>query len=337
MKTGNSALSQWARTVSALQSGLESIDATLQAFNGSPAYAGLLALSRSVNCLSRGQFLRNLQSFLEDSMRCEAEVVCSVGAGIEDSRQARLIGAGLDSCDPDEHLIINLYGASRAGNIVPLVIFTEKEIELEGVMNLARSPAAREDAARDQVLHASAQLLALAFRNLKTASRLAEICPENRRKELAEVLARFRGGDLLRRLSAFTAARKETGQKKRGFAARLAGFLLRAHRTAMLMTVLLFAAAFASYARLQPFSEPFNCAAAGMGRVTLGVPFDAAKKALDDGLLRVMVDTRDPQRIHDWLKGGNPSGVDYEEVLMADGWDNGHLHRVGRAIGMVPR
>lgn len=119
-------------------------------------------------------------------------------------------------------------------------------------------------------------------------------------------------------------------------ARRICGFFFKLHRAALFAVAILFAAVFASYERLKPFSEPFNYAAAGTGRATLGIPFSATKKALDDGLLRVMIDTRDPKQVHDWLKGGNPSRVDYEEVLMEDGWDNDYLHQVGRALGMVP-
>ncbi len=342
MIVADAASREWGEGVSTLSANLDVIDAILEHFRGSRAYAGLLAFHRSVNCLTRREFLRRLRSFLEDTMRLEAEVVCSVGAGTADSRRARLRGADCDGCEPDEHLIINLYGASRTGDLIPLVLFEGDDVELEGIINVAPSSAADEEGVREEVLHSSSQMLALIFRNVKLAARLFETCPKGKAAELDNLLRNYGGNSemLVRRLRALAEPRTrkepETGTPRRGIVARLLRFLRTWKGMTLTLIVLMLTTTFASYAELEPFNQPFNCAVAGVGKMTLGIPFSAGKKALDDGLLSVMVNTRDPRQIHDWLKGGNPGKIDYEEVLMKNGWDNDHLHRVGRILGMVP-
>ncbi|RKY23030.1 MAG: hypothetical protein DRP79_09830 [Planctomycetota bacterium] len=334
---------EWGEFVGALCGNLENIDAILEHFKGSRAYAGLVAFSRTVNRLSRGEFLRGLHSFLEKTMQCEAQVVCSVGAGITGSRQVALRGTGCEGFEPDEHLIVNLYGASSAGNLIPLVVFNDDDVELEGIINVVPTPDAPEDTVRREVLHSLAQMLALIFRNLKLVARLAEICPKRKMNELNNILKSYRGDTegLTLRLRAIgaPAARSATGvgaPRKPGIAARLLRLLRSKAGLAMTLLALILSMALASYAKIEPLNQPFNYAAAGVGKITLKIPFHATKKALDDGLLRVMVDTRDPRQIHDWLKGGNPGSIDYEEVLMENGWDNEDLHRLGRVLGMVP-
>jgi hypothetical protein len=332
----------WGQIVSSLGGNLHAIDAIAGQFHGSQIYPAVSAFTHAVNCLSRKEFLQNLQHFFHDSLHLHTEIICSVGAGIEGTRQAMIRGASCETCEPDERLIINIFGACTAGNLIPLVVLSDEGVELEGMINIAPSPGVQPDAARLAMIHGSAQIVALAFRNLKLSARLMEICPARMRGRLDAVLRGFNGdrSALARRLQQigkYAEDRKMAHSTvHRGVARRLLRFFMT--RVGIALVVLAFCAGsgLASYARVKPLSEPFNAAVAGLGKLIAGIPYDAGKRALDDGLLHVMVKSRSAQETHDWLKGNNPSGIDYEKVLRDNGWQDPYLHRVGRMLGMVP-
>jgi hypothetical protein len=341
--TKASSMHECRRLASTLEANLADVQAVVEHFHGSRAYAGLLAFSRTISCLSRAEFLKRLQTFLRENLHVEAQVVCSVGAGVEGTRQAMLRGASCDGCEEDERLIINLYGASLHGNLVPLVIFKDDDVELEGIINVVPSPGAESDDVRDEILHASSQVLALGFRNLKLAGRLVEICPERLRGRMREVLAKFRGDatrlsdDIVKILDpSGRAVRLESGKVKRNALTRLIRFLKTRVGIALMALAVFFGSGAASYLRLNPLNQPFNATAAGVGKIVLGIPYSAGKTALDDGLIRVMLDAQSRQKTHDWLKGDNPSKVDYEKVLRENGWKDPYLHHLGRALGLIP-
>lgn len=296
--------------MASLRANLESIRAIVRHFHKSPAYQLLSEFADAITVFSRREFLNRLQAFFERRLRVEARIVCSVGAGIEDSRQARLRGASCDTRESDEHLIINLYSASSSGNIIPLVIFAGDGVEIEGIMNVAPAPGAEPDAVRDEFLHACAQIIALAFRNLKLAAGIEEV-PDNP-QTLGRRSAKPSGGRFRRILRFITL------------------------RASICMFAIFVVSGTASYAGIEPLNQPFNAAAAALGKWVFGIPYQAGKTALDDGLLHVMIKSQSRQRTHDWLKGGNPSGIDYEQALRDNGWQDPCLHRLGRMPGMAP-
>jgi hypothetical protein len=77
--------------------------------------------------------------------------------------------------------------------LIPLVVFDDGDVELEGIINIAPSPGTKHDDTREETLHAASQILALAFRNLKLAGALTENCPSHLRSRLSSVLTGFRG------------------------------------------------------------------------------------------------------------------------------------------------
>jgi hypothetical protein len=179
--------------VSSLIDNLKAIQRLVEQFKHSHIHAELESFARNINRLSRKEFLTRLQSVLTDSWHFDAQIICSVGAGIEGTRQAMLRGAACEICELNEHLIINLYGVSPAGNLIPLVVFDDGDVELEGIINIAPSPGTKHDDTREETLHAESQILALAFRNLKLAGALTENCPSHLRSRLSSVLTGFRG------------------------------------------------------------------------------------------------------------------------------------------------
>ena len=80
----------------------------------------------------------------------------------------------------------------------------------EGNPAVIRIAAARglmqadEAGVREEVLHSSAQMLALIFRNVKLAARLFEACPKGKAAELDNLLRNYRGNSemLVQRLRA---------------------------------------------------------------------------------------------------------------------------------------
>jgi len=221
--------------VASLLDNQKAIHLLVEQFKHSNLHAPLVSFARAINRLSRREFLERLQSTLSDSWHCDARIVCSVGAGVEETRHAMLLGQCCDACEMDERLIINLYGFAPAGNLIPLVIFADSGVELEGMINIAPSPGVERDEAREGILHAASQILALAFRNLKLAAALMEYCPPRLRDRLSGVLAGFRGnsGRLADELAAIfnPAARprnlRNNKVKERGFSRLMRFFAAR--------------------------------------------------------------------------------------------------------------
>ena len=86
-----------------------------------------------------------------------------------------------------------------------------------------------------------------------------------------------------------------------------------------------------SYTRTPVVREPFHWTAAGLARC-VGIPCHVTEGALDDGLLRAYVELDTMEARHNWLRGENPSGIDYEAELRRAGWSNKIVHAVGSLL-----
>lgn len=104
-------------------------------------------------------------------------------------------------------------------------------------------------------------------------------------------------------------------------------------RISLVLAGLLMLSGVGSYLRTPYVRKPLHWSAAGVGRV-VGIPRHVMVAALNDGLLRVYVDNRSMKVRHDWLRGGNPSAIDYEAELRRAGWSDARVHVVGSLFGV---
>ncbi|MFH1549551.1 MAG: hypothetical protein ABIH04_03225 [Planctomycetota bacterium] len=332
------------RVISGFRAGIERCEEILLAAPEGPHGSDIARLYRRISTLRRKRFLAAVEDFLSSLLHAEVAVICSEGRpNARGGRRISLISPAKAVCSGPERLYINITGLD-SGALIPLISIADGGAALEGFISVASDKKEIGEGSELDFLCAAAPLIAQCFRNLKSYAALLDL-NENERRRSAGASGGHPGvpdgfiGKLKNVIEEKERA-METRQKARDAGPRSRGrrrhSLWRRIFTAMFVLVFLFAAsALASYTRVPVLNEPFNNVVALLGEAG-GIPMHATKRALDDGLLRVWIVSGSAQDVHDWLKGENPSGVDYEELLKKHGWTDGQVHRVGRVLGMVP-
>ncbi len=332
------------RIISELRAGIERCEKILLATPEGPHASDLARFYCRISTLRRRRFLAAVEDFLSSLLHAEVTVICSEGrSDARGGRRISLITPARTACSGPERLCINITGLD-SGALIPLISVAGGGAALEGFISVASDRKEIGEGLELDFLCAAAPLIAQCFRNLKSYAALLDLNKNERSRSAGAsrgcpgVSDEFIGK--LKNVIEKKERAMETRQKAHG--ARPRSRDRRRHSLwkrifmAMFALVLLFAAsALASYAQVPVLKEPFNGVVALLGEAG-GVPMDATKQALDDGLLRVWIGSGSAQEVHDWLKGGNPSGVDYEELLKKHGWTDRQVHNLGRMLGMVP-
>ena len=322
-----------------LKKGLKRCDAILAAAEGEPRGADLARLCSRIYRLKRTAFLSELEKFLTDFTNAEVAVLCSEGKSVRGGgRRVEISGGSKEGVGASERLMINISGLD-SGALIPLISLTDGHPALEGIINVASDRAEVGGGPVLDFLTVAAPLIAQWFSSLKIFSSYAGIRRDEMRGADGAVPARRREiteryiMKLKSRLPEMDAyADDEAGRGKRRHPV-----IRRIFMTAILLAVMMMGSAFASFDKVPVLRDPFNVCASYLSEWVAGFPREAVKDALDDGLLRVWIASGSAQEVHDWLKGGNPAGVDYEALLKAHGWSDKRVHVVGRMLGMVPR
>ena len=332
--------------ISELRAGFERCEAILDSAQDSPCGKDLARLYyRYISTLRRKRFLKELSGFLTAYLHTSVTVICSTGSNTGSGRRIHLFSAQAPRCRNGEQLIINIEGLD-SGALIPLISVASKRSTLEGVISATSRIEEIGQGPELDFLCVAAPLISQCFRNIKTFAALQDSYEDERRGRLAGLSREHCSipGEFIGKLLAIVNTRERvmSRSEKRGRdempdGKRRGHSVLRRIFKYVFVLVMLFAiSGLGSYRQVPVLKEPFNITIALAGDWMMGAPKDATRRALDDGLLRVWIASASAQEVHDWLKGDNPSGVDYEKILKEHGWSDRRVHTIGRIIGMVP-
>ncbi len=322
-----------------LTNGLKRCDTILAAAEDDPRGADLARLCSRIYRLKRALFLSELEKFLSDFTKAEVAVLCSEGKSAKDGgRRVEISGSSKEGVGGSERLMINISGLD-SGALIPLISLTDGHPALEGIINVSSDRGEVGGGPVLDFLSLAAPLIAQWFSNLKAFTSYAGVRRDEMRGADKSVPARRREiteryvMKLIDKLPGMDAdVDNEAGRGKRRHPV-----VRRIFMTVVVLAIMMMGSAFGSYDKVPVLRAPFNVSASYLGEWLGGFPREAVSDALDDGLLRVWITSDSAQEVHDWLKGDNPAGVDYEAVLKKHGWSDKRVHVIGRLLGMVPR